>query len=212
MGETDDAMTLVSSSKHPMEILYADYANSMKAMANRARIEMVKTGNLESNPSAKKIYKQEVSSLEAKLNDALKNTPKERAATRLAAAEIKRKKESNPDLKGDDLRKASQRAVSKYRTEVGSVSRRDRSIKITDREWEAIQAGAISENKLKQILNNSDPDVLRERAMPKVGKTLNTAQVNRIKALSNSNFTLSQIAEKMNLSPSTVSKYLKGAN
>lgn len=212
MGETDDAMTLVSSSKHPMEILYADYANSMKAMGNKARIEMVKTGNLKSNPTAKKIYKEEVSSLEAKLNEALKNTVKERTATRLAAAEIKSKKEADPDLKGDDLRKISQRAVSKYRTEVGSVSRRSRSIKITDKEWEAIQAGAISENKLKQILNNSDPDVLRERAMPKAGKTLNTAQINRIKAMSNSNFTLNQIAEKMNLSPSTVSKYLKGEN
>ena len=209
MAETDDAMTLVSSSKHPMEILYADYANSMKAMANRARIEMVRTGNLESNPTAKKVYKQEVSSLEVKLNDALKNTVKERTATRLATSEINRLKEADPDLKGDSLRKLSQRYMAKYRGEVGSASRRNRSIKITDREWEAIQAGAISENKLKKILNNSDPDVLRDRAMPKSRNTCSTAQVNRMKRLRDSNFTLSQIAEKMNLSPSTVSKYLK---
>ena len=211
MAETNDAMTLVSSSRHPMEILYADYANSMKAMANQARIEMVRTGNLESNPTAKKIYAQEVSSLEVKLNDALKNTVRERTATRLAAAEIKRKKEADPDMKPDDVRKLSQRTQTKYRSEVGSISRRDRAINITDKEWEAIQAGAISENKLKKILDNSDPDSLRERAMPKAKNTLNTAQVNRIKAMSASNFTLNQIAEKMNLSPSTVSKYLKGA-
>lgn len=210
MGETDDAMTLVSSSRHPMEMLYADYANSMKAMANKARKAMVSTGNLESNPTAKKIYAKEVSSLEAKLNDALKNTVKERTATRLAAAEIKRKQEAEPDMKKDDLRKTSQRTLTKYRSEVGSVSRKARAINITDREWEAIQAGAISENKLKKILNNSDPDSLRERAMPKARNTLNTAQINRIKAMSDSNFTLNQIAEKMNLSPSTVSKYLKG--
>ena len=211
MAETNDAMTLVSSSRHPMEILYADYANSMKAMANKARIEMVRTGNLESNPTAKKIYAQEVSSLEAKLNDALKNTVRERAAVRLASAEIKAKKEANPDMKKDDLKKTSQRTLTKYRSEVGSISRRDRAVQITDKEWEAIQAGAISENKLKKILDNSDPDILRERAMPKAKSTLNTAQVNRIKAMSASNFTLNQIAEKMNLSPSTVSKYLKGA-
>ena len=210
MAETNDAHTLVSSSRHPMEILYADYANSMKAMANQARKEMVRTGNLESNPTAKKIYKKEVADLEVKLNDALKNTVKERTATRLAAAEIKRKKEADPDMKPDDVRKLSQRTQSKYRSEVGSISRRDRAIQITDKEWEAIQAGAISENKLKKILNNSDPDSLRERAMPKPKNTLNTAQVNRIKAMSASNFTLNQIAEKMNLSPSTVSKYLKG--
>ena len=211
MAETDDAYTLVSSSKHPMEMLYADYANSMKAMANRARKEMVITGNLESNPTAKKVYAKEVSSLDAKLNDALKNTVRERTAVRLASAEIKSKKDADPDMKPGDLKKVSQRSLSKYRTEVGSVSRRDRAIKITDKEWEAIQAGAISENKLKKILNNSDPDTLRERAMPKATNTLNTAQINRIKAMNMSNFTLNQIAEKMNLSPSTVSKYLKGA-
>ena len=210
MAETDNAYTLVSSSRHPMEILYADYANSMKAMANQARKEMIRTGNLESNPTAKKIYKKEVADLEVKLNDALKNTVRERTATRLAAAEIKRKREADPDMKSDDIRKLSQRTQSKYRSEVGSVSRRNRAIQITDKEWEAIQAGAISENKLKKILNNSDPDILRERAMPKPKNTLNTAQVNRIKAMSASNFTLNQIAEKMNLSPATVSKYLKG--
>ena len=210
MGETDDAMTLVSKAKHPMEMLYADYANSMKAMANQARIEMVRTGNLETNPTAKKIYQKEISSLEAKLNDALKNTVRERTATRLASAEINAKKQANPDLKGEDLRKVSQRALTKARKEVGSVSRRARAINITDKEWEAIQAGAISENKLKKILNNSDPDSLRQRAMPKATNKLNTAQVNRIKRLRDSNFTLSQIAEKMNLSPSTVSDYLKG--
>ena len=110
----------------------------------------------------------------------------------------------------DDLKKLSQRELTKYRNEVGSVSRKDRAIQITDKEWDAIQAGAISENKLKQILNNSDPSVLRERAMPKTTKGLNTAQINRIKAMSSSNFTLEQIAQKMNLSPSTISKYLKG--
>ena len=210
MAETDDAMSLVSSHKHPMEILYADYANSMKGMANKARKEIIKTGNLESNPTAKKVYKQEVSSLEAKLNNALKNTVRERAAVRLASAEINAKKEAYPDMKPGDLKKTSQRSLSKYRSEVGSVSRRDRAIKITDKEWEAIQAGAISENKLKKILNNSDPDTLRQRAMPKASNTLNATQVNRIKAMNASNFTLNQIAEKMNISPATVSKYLKG--
>ena len=212
MAETNDAMSLVSSSRHPMELLYADYANSMKAMANKARIEMINTGNLKYNSNAKKIYAKEVSDLEVKLNNALKNSVRERTAVRLASAEIKSRKEANPDMKPEDLKKLSQRSLSKYRNEVGSVSRRDRAIQITDKEWEAIQAGAISNNKLKQILDNSDPDSLRERAMPKAKSTLNTAQINRIKAMSASNFTLNQIAEKMNLSPSTISKYLKGVN
>ena len=211
MAETNDAYSLVSARKHPMEMLYADHANYMKSLANKARKSMVTTGNLKSDPNAKKIYAKEIAELEVKLNEAEKNRIRERTATRLAASEIKRRKEADPNLKGDDLKKVSQRLQTKYRTEVGSVSRRDRAIQITDKQWEAIQAGAISENKLKKILNNSDPDSLRQRAMPKASTTPNTAQVNRIKAMYASNFTLSQIAEKMNLSPSTVSKYLKGA-
>ena len=210
MAETDDAMTLVSTARHPMELLYADYANSMKAMANQARKEIIKTGNLEYSPTANKIYKKEVSDLMARLNDALKNSVRERTAIRLASSEIKRKQQDDPDMKPGDLKKLSQRSLSKYREEVGSISRKKRALVISDREWEAIQAGAISENKLKQILKNTDPDSLRERAMPKAKNTLSTAQINRIKRLSDSNFTLNQIAEKMNLSPATVSNYLKG--
>lgn len=210
MADTDDAYTLVSANRHPMELIYADYANHMKAMANRARMEMIRTGNLKSDPTAKKIYKAEVDSLEEKLKKALTNSVKERHATRLATSELKRAKSDNPDMDKDDYKKLSQRTMSKYRNEVGSVSRRDRAINITDKEWEAIQAGAISENKLKKILDNTDPDSLRERSMPKSRNTLNTAQINRIKAMSNSNFTLSQIAEKMNIPPSTVARYLKG--
>lgn len=211
MAETDDAMTLVSKSRHPMELLYADYANSMKALANKARIELVNTKNLQYNPTAKKVYQKEVSSLNSKLNDALKNAVKERQAGRLAAAEIKRIQEADPSLTSDDIKKLSQRSLSKYREEVGSVSRRKRAMIISDKEWEAIQAGAISNNKLEQILNNSDPDVLRERAMPKSNKgILSTAQINRIKRMDASNFTIADIAKKMNLSPSTISKYLKG--
>ena len=212
MAETDDAYSLVSSVRHPMELMYADYANHLKALANKARKSMVYTERIKSNPQAKKIYANEVSSLNAKLNDALKNANRERTATRLAAVEVKNKKAANPDMKPDDIRKASQRAITKYRQEVGSISRRERSINITDKEWEAIQAGAISENKLSQILQNSDPDKLRQLSMPKKSNKLSTAQISRIRNLDNNNFTISEIAQKMGLSTSTVSAYLKGAN
>ena len=113
-------------------------------------------------------------------------------------------------MKPADIKKASQQAVSKYRAEVGSVSRRDRNIEITDKEWEAIQAGAVSETTLKKILNNTDIDKLRERATPRLTTTVSQAQENRIKALSASNYTLAEIAQKTGLSTTTISKYLKG--
>ena len=91
MAETDDAYTLVSEARHPMELLYADYANSMKALGNEARKEMLSTGKIAYNKSAADTYKQEVSSLNSKLNDAKKNSPRERAAIRMANVEINAK-------------------------------------------------------------------------------------------------------------------------
>lgn len=210
MAETDDAYTLVSKSRHPMELVYADYANSMKALANKARVEMKTTGKIDYDSKAKATYQKEVDSLMTKLNDALLNTTRERQAQRLANAEVKAKQAQDPTMKADAVKKAGQQAITKYRQEVNSVSRRERSIEINDREWEAIQAGAISENTLKKILNNADIDKLRERATPRLTNSLSTAQVNRIKALSASNYTLEQIASKMGISTSTAYKYLKG--
>jgi DNA-binding CsgD family transcriptional regulator len=200
-----------------MEVLYADYANSMKALANQARLEMVSTSKIQYSASSKKTYKKEVDSLMHKLNDALMNNPKEREAQRRANAEVSAKQRAykekiGRDMDAGDVKKIRQSAITKYRNEVGSVSRRDRNIEITDKEWEAIQAGAISENNLKKILNNTDVDKLRERAMPRNKATLSAAQVNRIKRLADSNYTIEEIARKVGISTSAASKYLKGGN
>ena len=212
MAETDNAETLISALQHPKEKEYANYANSMKALANKARMEMVTTQEREYDARAKKIYQAEVDSLNYKLKNALLNSTKERAALRKANVEIETAKESNPNMKRADVKKLSQRAVTTARAEVGSVNRRDRNIEITDREWEAIQAGAISKTQLKKILNNTDIDALRERAMPKTTNSLTSAQVSRVKSLAANGYTLAEIANKLGKSPSTVSKYLKGDN
>ncbi|CAI3296498.1 winged helix-turn-helix domain-containing protein [Enterococcus cecorum] len=208
MLEVDNAEELVSTARHPMELIYADYANSMKALANKARKEMVFAGKIEYSRSAKEKYRAEYDSLMAKLNDAKLNTIKERAAQRMAYSEVADKQKTISDMTKGDLKKARQMAISKAREEVGSLSRRDRNIEITDREWEAIQAGAISETKLKQILNNTDIDKLRERATPRATVELSPVKINRIKAMSAS-YTNQQIAEKLGISPATVTKYLK---
>jgi DNA-binding CsgD family transcriptional regulator len=217
MAETDDARTLMSADPHPMELIYANYANSMKALANQARKELMSTGNLKYDPQAKKVYQEEVDSLMARLNEAEKNTVRERQAARLTNAEVKTKiaeaEARGEELSGKQIRKYNQQALTKFRQEVGSVSRRERSLKISDREWEAIQAGAISENKLKRILANADADELRQRATPRSSKGLTTGQVTRMKNLSASgNYTLDEIAKQLGVSTSTVRKYLKGVD
>ena len=215
MAETSDARTLISDLDTPMERLYANYANEMKSLANKSRITMVDTGKIAYSKTAKAEYEQEVKSLKSKLDNALLNAPRERMAQLKATAEVNAKRQSakaaGKELKKEEIKKASQQAITKYRQEVGSIKRSDRSIKITDREWEAIQKGAISENVLKKILENTDVDNLRERATPRAKSTLSSAKVAQIKALSSS-YTIQQIADKFGISTSTVSKYLKGAN
>ena len=158
MAETKDARTL--SSGTPQEEAYADYANNMKSLANRARREMMNTGKIAYSASAKRAYQAEVDSLEAKLNVALKNAPRERQAQILANAAVKAKKQENPDMTKGEIKKANQQALTAARNSVGA---KREPIQITDREWEAIQAGAISENRLTQIINNVDTDKLRQQ-------------------------------------------------
>ena len=212
MAEADNAYKLVSDMRNPREVAYAEYANKMKSLANQARMEVVSTGKVAYSSSAKAAYKDEVASLMSKLNTAQLNAPRERQATRLANAELAKKYPPGSNADPGDIKKDRQRLINKYRTQVGSVARRDRSIVITDREWDAIQAGAISETKLKDILNNTDVDNLRERATPRNTTALSQANINRMKAMSASGYTNAQIAEKLGVSASAVSKYVKGAN
>lgn len=215
MAETDDAHTLVSSAKHPMEIVYANHANSMKAMANAARLEIHKTKDVPYSSTAKETYRAEYDSLMGKLRDAELNRPRERAANRQANAVAAAKQkayyeETGTKMEASQVKKIKQQALTSARDSVGAVSRRERSIKITDREWDAIQAGAISKTQLQKILNNSDASELKKRAMPKANSSLSTAQVNKIKRMRDSNFTIEQIASSMGIATSTVTKYMKG--
>lgn len=203
MAETRDARTL--SSGHPVEEVYADYANKMKSLANQARKEMINTGKIPYSASAKEAYQSEVNSLSAKLNVALKNAPRERQAQVMANASVAAKKQDNPDMSRGEIKKANQQALTAARNAVGA---KRTPVQIEDREWEAIQAGAISENKLIQILNNTDIDTIRQRATPRTTTSLSTAKVNKISAMSSSGYTIAEIAEALGVSTSTVSKYL----
>lgn len=209
MAETDDARTLISDANTKMEHLYADYANTMKNMANQARLAIANTGKIAYSASAKEAYRTEVESLNEKLKAALLNAPRERQAQIRAKAEVEKQKLKNPDMDASEIKKASQQALSRARQTVGA---KRTSISITDREWEAIQAGAISENVLKSILDNADKDNLRERATPRTYNSLSQAQITRIKSKAASGYSTAEIARQMGISASSVSKYMKGEN
>lgn len=211
MASTDDARTLLSANPTHMELLYADHANSMKSLANKARLALANTPNAAYNRGAAKTYKAEVDSLNSKLNTALLNATKERAAQRKANVVLAQKKAANPGMSNEDIRKTGQKALNKARQEVSSVTRKDRNIVVTDKEWEAIQKGAISHSKLKQILANCDADTLRQKAMPMKDTTsLSAAQVSSIRALCKT-YSAAVVAQKFGISVSMVYKYAKGS-
>lgn len=205
MAETKDAFTLVSEADTPVERAYASYANKMKALGNQARLEILATGKVPYSASAKETYQAEVDSLNAKLNVALKNAPRERQAQTMANAVVAAKKQDNPGMTSGEIKKASQQALTQARAAVGA---KRETIKITDREWEAIQAGAISENKLTQIIDNVDIDSLRQRATPRATTSLSQAKQNKIASMNASGYSTSEIAEALGVSTSTVSDYL----
>ena len=207
MAETDDAYTLLSKMRNPKEIAYADYANKMKALGNEARKAMVNTKDIQYSPDANKKYAPEVARLNAALNVALKNAPKERQAQAIANATIQAKKAANPDMTKKELKKAGQQALDKARRQVGA---KKEMIEISEKEWEAIQAGAISTNKLQQILNNANMDTVKQMAMPRSSSKLSTAKIDHIATLKASGYTNEQIAKKLGVSTSTIVKYMKG--
>ena len=206
MAETTDARTLISNADTPMERLYASYANKMKDMANQARIEMANTGRIQYSSEAKEKYSEERKSLLNQLEIAQANAPRERAAQIMANATLEAKKQENPDMTSKEKKKAAQQALTSARLQVGAQRH---AIEISDREWEAIQAGAISENQLYSILKATDLDKLRERATPRESTTLSQAKQNKIEAMKASGYTIDDIARAVGVSTSTVNKYLK---
>jgi len=219
MAEAKDAYELIENkifdkttgkwiAQYEKEGAYADYANSLKALANQARLELINTNSPKQSASAKAAYSAEVNSLNTKLAIAIKNKPRERQAQLAANVIFKMKQEDNPGMSHDEEKKIKSQALAEQRVRYGA---KKEAIDITDREWEAIQSGAISAQKLRDIMANTDTDKLRERAMPKDRETnLSSAQLDMIRARSKNGYTAKEISNMMNLSTTTINNILLG--
>lgn len=207
MAEAKDARTLVSDFKNAKEVAYADYANSMKSLGNMARKEMIMTKEIDRSPSAAITYANEVASLNEKLDIAIKNKPKERKAQTIANSKIKAKQQEYPNMSKEELKKAKQMALTEARNFVGADSKGSKVV-ISDKEWEAIQSGAISKTKLTQILDNANIDEVRQKATPRATNKLSNAKIGKISAMNASGYTIAEIAQALGISTSTVHKYI----
>jgi hypothetical protein len=202
LGETDDAYTLVSKgSGTRIEQVYADHSNRLKSLANQARKEMVATPNSKVNPSAKTPYSNEVASLNAKLNIAVKNRPLERQAQVLANQVVSLKRQAEPGMESADVKKIKSQALTEARARTGAGKQR---IVITPDEWKAIQAGAISSSKLDQILTHADMDVVKTLATPKSKLLMTPTAKARAAQMKLQGYTQAEIADQLGVSLTTL--------
>lgn len=201
LAETSDAHTLSSGTK--IEQVYAEHSNKLKALANEARRAAANTKTTPWSESAKKVYASQVSSLDAKLNVALKNRPLERQAQILANATVRAKRQASPEMEAPELKKIKSQALAEARLRTGAQKQQ---IVITDDEWAAIQAGAISNNKLTQILNNADLERVKQLATPKVDVLMTSSKQRRAEAMMRSGYTQAEIADALGVSLTTLKK------
>ena len=204
ISETKDARTL--SSGTIQENLYADFSNKLKAMANQARKEAVNMKGIQRNPEAAKTYAPEVASLKEKYNNMVANKPKERKAMLIANANIKAKIQEqglDPTIDKKEIKKISSVEMQRARDSVGASGRKSK-ITFTDREWEAVQAGAISDNMLTKFLNSSDSDEIVKRAMPKNVTVMTSAKMSKANAMLRSGYSYAEIAKACGVPESTV--------
>lgn len=199
-----------------IEDIYANHANKLKALANAARKEQLQTGRLKQNASAKEAYATERQSLISQLNIAKKNSPLERQAQMIASVKSSARINANPNLDKDDKKKIRSQEIERARRAVGTKSRNPNNpnniaIKISDREWAAIQAGAISDNMLSEILRYSNIDDLKQRATPRSSKGMSATAKSRARTLLNKGYTQAEVAETLGVSVSTLNRELEGA-
>lgn len=207
MENTTDARTLISKDKTSMEIVYADHANQMKAMANQARKTILATPDPVLSKEAKRIYSEEVDSLKQKVSQAVQHQPYERKAQVLANHTVAMMVRENPSMTREEKKKARSQAIVEMRSRIGG---KKPLVTVTDREWEAIQARAVPKTTLRQVMRYADQDALKQRALPKEYKGMTPSKVSLAKALKANGHTLEEIAARLGVSKSTVSKVING--
>jgi hypothetical protein len=200
---TENAHSLLSDTPTRMEVIYADHSNRLKALANDARKEAVATRTIPYSPSAKRVYADEVAKLTAGLNLAQKNAPLERQAQVIANAIVSQKRQANPGMDSETLKKIKNQALNEARIRTGAQRY---MITITPAEWAAIQAGAISNHMLEKILTKADLDSVKKLATPKVQPKMTSTQIGRASSMLDSGYTQAEVAKALGVSVSTLQR------
>lgn len=201
--EADDAHTLSSGTR--IEKVYADHSNKLKVLANKARLETLKQApkvNRSKAKNAKIAFAKEVESLERKHKASLKARPLERKAQLVGDVFYNEKRKANPTMSFREKTKWKGKSINVARSRLKSSKP---TIDITPREWNAIEAGAVSRTRLKSLLRDADMDQVRTYATPR-GKTpgIQGAKKTRAMALQRGGYTNAEIAAALGVPVSQV--------
>ena len=194
-----DAKTLGSGT--PIENMYGDYINALGKMRDKANKVVESSPNLVVNKEAKLKYRDQVQSLQYKLNTALANSPRERQAQLIANKVIAEKRD--PDMQKDQLKKLKQQAIAAARIQTGADGAKTR-INIEDDEWKAIQSGAVSTKMLTDILRFANTDRVKQLATPREEKALSLSNASRAKTMIRNGHSYADVAEALGVSISTI--------
>ena len=207
LAVTEDANKLVSVAETRVEKIYAEHSNRLKKLANQSRVSMVNQPSVKTNPGAKKAFAKEVESLNSKLARATMNSPRERQAQVIAEQIVKAERASNPNLDKSDIQKIKFRAIDQARKKMG-VQRE--KFEITKDEWAAIQAGAVSDSRLRKILDKADLDVVKQLATPRTSRVLSKSDIGLAQRLLAGGATRQQVADRLGVSLTTIDTYTIG--
>lgn len=210
MLNTDDAYTLTSggSKKNPgtqREAIYAEAANAYKRLGNEARKESEAISEVSQDKAAAKEYAVEVASIKAKILEAKKNKPFERQAQMLAKVYYENGKDDARTEEED--RKLQARSLMRARDEVGS---KKKYVVLTDREREAVEKNALPHTVVHELYKESNKDKLKSTFMPRDADPIPAVKVAWARSAIRSGNSIGEVAEQLDVSPSTLSKLLNG--
>jgi hypothetical protein len=208
MAETHDARTLLSDNGGTViERVYADHANRMKGLANQSRRELVNnTDAIQISQSAKRVYADDIAQLKTDLRIAQMNSPRERQALVIADTLIRQKVAANPDMDDAQLKKVKSQALAEARTRAGA---KKVLVPISERQWEAIQAGAVSKTMLNDILKNTDIEKVKEYATPRPKLLMSSGNKAVARVMLARGATQAEVAAKLGVSLTTLKEGLK---
>lgn len=193
---------------YQVEEAYANYANRMKGLADECR-RMSRTAPVyQKRHDLAGQYSNEVATIESKIAERRKKSPLERRAQILAEADTRLKIQKDPSIKSDRDKYKKESNLSLVRAR-NKLSVGDVDIHLSEKEWEAIFAGALNKDAFAYLMQHCDPIELSTYAFNKKDEELSDKRIIMVKDMDRLGYSRSQICDHTGLSPRVIKDILE---